>query len=134
MSATVSARNARRRESARDAGPKFKMSEWLAVLEKHGFKCLMCGASAKERTIYPDHIVPLSAGGSNDISNIQPLCIGCNSMKGTQVVDLRVPDPKAESGLTKEDAAALLGVKERTIERYAKAGKIGYLHLTVDAS
>lgn len=36
-----------------------------------------------------DHVVPVLFGGSNDISNIQPLCRSCNSSKGASTVDYR---------------------------------------------
>ncbi len=37
----------------------------------------------------PDHIIPLSQKGPNTIDNIQPLCLNCNSSKGTKTIDYR---------------------------------------------
>lgn len=39
--------------------------------------------------IEADHIVALVNGGSDDISNIQPLCRNCNADKGAQTIDYR---------------------------------------------
>ena len=41
---------------------------------------------AHRRTIYlsVDHIIPKSRGGTNDRSNLQILCIDCNSEKGVR--------------------------------------------------
>lgn len=41
----------------------------LALIEKYGRKCMLCGRTlAKENTTY-HHIVPLYAGGTDDIEN-----------------------------------------------------------------
>ena len=51
------------------------------VLKEAKFRCLVCGRSADESPLEPDHIVPRSEGGSNDISNLQALCGDCNRYK-----------------------------------------------------
>jgi diadenosine tetraphosphate (Ap4A) HIT family hydrolase len=45
------------------------------------FRCELCGASAEDRALEVDHIVPRNAGGSDDLSNLQALCYSCNAMK-----------------------------------------------------
>ena len=51
------------------------------VLKEAKFRCLLCGRSADECPLEPDHIVPRSEGGSNHISNLQALCGDCNRYK-----------------------------------------------------
>lgn len=74
------------RRARERAGGSFTYEEWVNLCEKYGGKCLKCGAP--ECTI--DHVVPLSKGGSNDISNIQPLCLNCNLRKKDKIADYRV--------------------------------------------
>ncbi|MCA1716250.1 MAG: HNH endonuclease [Actinobacteria bacterium] len=50
--------------------------------------CLCCGDG--EALLTPDHVVPLSLGGSNLTENIQPLCVNCNSWKNVKVIDYRL--------------------------------------------
>jgi 5-methylcytosine-specific restriction endonuclease McrA len=67
------------------------LKEWLDCLKRFGFRCVCCGvdATAIEGTLTKDHVVPLLHGGSNFISNIQPLCRPCNSRKGAKTIDYR---------------------------------------------
>lgn len=52
--------------------------QFQALIEYYGRLCLCCGEDTK---LTADHVVPVSWGGSNYISNIQPLCRPCNSAK-----------------------------------------------------
>lgn len=56
------------------------------VFKLHGDVCLRCGS---DEHITLDHVVPVSRGGKNTISNLQPLCRSCNSTKGTKTIDYR---------------------------------------------
>lgn len=69
----------RRRARERNAPGTFTQADWLQVLVRHDGRCARCCADG-EQTI--DHIVPLSLGGTNDPSNLQPMCHLCNSTKG----------------------------------------------------
>ena len=51
------------------------------MLKRAAFRCELCGASAEDRALEADHIVPRNFGGSDDLSNLQALCYTCNAMK-----------------------------------------------------
>lgn len=84
----------------------------LVILEKQGFKCNNCSATALELFIiyYPetctfdkyinainssgqevrmtlDHIIPKSKGGKDNHSNLQILCEQCNSKKADKIME-----------------------------------------------
>mgnify|MGYP005651424619 CR=1 FL=1 len=56
-----------------------------------GGKCQnpKCDKSGPRNEFHIDHIYPVSKGGSNDISNLQVLCIRCNQSKGAKVLKSR---------------------------------------------
>jgi|ERR687896_2491691 5-methylcytosine-specific restriction endonuclease McrA len=83
-----SARAKRRAEAFGYSGAHFTLEEWEGLLASCGHRCLSCG-SVEDLTA--DHIHPLSLGGSNAITNIQPLCEECNGRKGLVMVDYRPP-------------------------------------------
>jgi hypothetical protein len=51
------------------------------VMKRDNFRCRLCGASPATDTkavLHIDHIIPLSRGGKNMISNLWTLCKECN--------------------------------------------------------
>lgn len=69
-------------------GGRYTAREWRALCAWFGNVCVCCGESTD---LSVDHIVPVSQGGRNDISNLQPLCMPCNTRKATQTIDYRDP-------------------------------------------
>lgn len=76
-----------RRMKIRGLGGSFTLQEWAGVLDKYNHTCLCCGR--KDLKLSPDHVIPVSKGGSNTIDNIQPLCISCNCKKNDKYIDYR---------------------------------------------
>lgn len=48
------------------------------ILERDGFRCVYCGATAKQAELHVDHIVPVVSGGTDDPSNLATACVDCN--------------------------------------------------------
>ena len=83
------ANNRRKRRAARHASPgSFTAEEFEALCESYGNRCLACGET--EAVLEADHVVPLTKGGSDSISNIQPLCGSCNRKKCVHIIDCRL--------------------------------------------
>lgn len=83
---TRQARRARRKAKEAGTGGNVTAEEWRSLCAQHDHRCAACG---ERRPLSVDHIVPLSLGGTSDISNLQPLCEECNSLKGHQAIDYR---------------------------------------------
>lgn len=67
-------------------GKPFTHAEWVELCKHYNHQCLCCG---QRKLLSPDHVVPVSRGGSGDISNIQPLCVDCNKRKSARTIDYR---------------------------------------------
>jgi 5-methylcytosine-specific restriction endonuclease McrA len=82
----IRAQNAAYATRKTGAGGKFTEQEWLDLKRKYKFRCLRCN---RRKKLFPDHVKPVSKGGTSNISNIQPLCGVCNSIKSNKFIDYR---------------------------------------------
>lgn len=57
------------------------------LYSKHGALCKICKKSFPFAVLTLDHIVPLTHGGSWNISNLQLTCYPCNQAKGDTYID-----------------------------------------------
>jgi len=60
------------------------------VFKRDRFTCLYCGRRVPEVILQVDHVVPVSAGGTDDPENLLTSCEECNLGKGASPVDKRV--------------------------------------------
>lgn len=79
----IKARRARQSVSARGAIPP---STRETVLAKTGGLCAYCCIeltveSGHSNSYEPDHVLPVSRGGADDIANLIPSCFSCNRKK-----------------------------------------------------
>lgn len=70
--------------------------QWEVLKAYYGYMCLCCKRIEPEIKLTEDHIIPLSKGGSDNISNIQPLCQYCNTKKYTKTISF-IPIDRADS-------------------------------------
>ena len=68
----------RRRARELGAAGNYTTKEWLELLIEYRQRCAYCGGG---ESLQADHRVPLSRGGSHDITNILPACRPCNLRK-----------------------------------------------------
>ena len=79
-------RSIKRRMKIYNSEGSHTKTEWDAMKKKYNYMCLCCKQQEPFIKLCEDHIVPLAVGGSNFITNIQPLCKSCNSRKGIKTI------------------------------------------------
>lgn len=68
-------------------GGNFTVDEWMELCKEYQDRCVSC--LRENIPLSPDHVVPVSKGGTSYISNIQPLCHDCNRVKSDKEIDYR---------------------------------------------
>jgi len=71
----------RRRAREHDAPGDFTYSQVMRQYQRQGNVCAYCQRPARGLPD-PEHVLPLSRGGRNDMSNLVAACRACNSNKG----------------------------------------------------
>ncbi len=80
---------AARQKGLRDIPGSHTDAEWEAVKAQYNHTCLCCGRSEPEIKLTRDHVLPITKGGTDNIDNIQPLCLSCNCSKNDKYIDYR---------------------------------------------
>jgi 5-methylcytosine-specific restriction endonuclease McrA len=73
----------RRRARKAGNGGSHTVAEWRAKCAQNANRCTYCG---EVKPLTRDHAIPLSRGGTDDISNIVPACRSCNSSKNARTI------------------------------------------------
>lgn len=88
------------RQYAGDTG-RPPLSEWrvlrAAVFARDDYTCAYCGARGV--SLQADHVIPVSRGGGNELTNLTTACKPCNQSKHA-----RTPDEWLRIGASKEVA------------------------------
>jgi 5-methylcytosine-specific restriction endonuclease McrA len=58
---------------------------FIQKFQEMDYKCYYCGKVITLKTVTRDHFIPLTKGGTNEISNIVPACVSCNCSKGNKL-------------------------------------------------
>lgn len=79
------------------------------VFKRDGFKCQYCGAHPPAVLLEADHIVPVAAGGKNDVDNLVTACEACNRGKGARDLNVAPESLEAKAIAVKEREEQLRG-------------------------
>ena len=87
--------NRRRNLKKKGVKGKHTLTEWKELKRTHGYRCVDCHISEEElklkwkntnfTMLTRDHIIPITKGGTDNINNIIPRCVSCNSRKKDKI-------------------------------------------------
>lgn len=70
-----------------DISGDVKAAKLRGLLVRQDFKCALSGRELTPSNVQADHIIPVSKGGSTDMSNVQLLTSEVNAAKGAMSQD-----------------------------------------------
>ena len=83
--------NRKRELLLRNVEGSHTLEQWIKLKERFNNRCVDCNITEDELKVKyhgtnftkltRDHIIPLVCGGTDNIVNIQPMCVSCNSRK-----------------------------------------------------
>ena len=76
---SISTTPAKKRSTPKRKGISKKLR--LLILERDGYRCCLCGRTAKETKLEVDHKIPVAKGGTDSLNNLWTLCVDCNRGK-----------------------------------------------------
>lgn len=86
-------RHARRARMMRAASDAYTHADFMAAMEERDvWRCSYCDGPAE----HVEHVIPLSRGGSNDVSNLTWACASCNLSKGARLLSEWLPSRLSE--------------------------------------
>lgn len=99
--------------------PEFSRSRWLqyryrlrfAIFRRDSFRCRYCGRSSQDGAVLTlEHVVPISKGGTCDVSNLLTACDECNQGKSDDILTIIEQELLKSSAVLFNDLAINLGV------------------------
>lgn len=69
------------------------------ILRRDSNKCRYCGATAADKPLTIDHVVPSALGGSDEPSNLVAACADCNSGKAASSTDAALVEDVSQDAL-----------------------------------
>lgn len=82
------------------------------VFKRDNFTCCYCGKTPPGTTLEVDHVIPVSAGGSDTLGNLVTACVDCNRGKGARGLAVPVPAPDLQEQVT------LIRARAEQVKRY----------------
>ena len=95
-------RGHRYRAKKKSNGGDYTLKEWQKLKKIFKYTCPFCFRKEPGIKLTVDHILPISLGGTNYITNIQPLCHSCNSGKRDRAIKI---NPKGQQEFIFEEIA-----------------------------
>jgi HNH endonuclease len=84
-------------------GPRLRFE----VFKRDRFTCAYCGRTAADVLLHVDHVIPVVAGGTDDLANLVTACVDCNLGKGPRLLEEGDAPAIGEAAITNARQRAL---------------------------